>query len=73
MNIYPVPELLTSIGAVAYLFCIHFNAKLLKSVELKREAMFSEFSSDFLLILFFPIGIWIIQPRLNKIIRNAIS
>lgn len=41
--------------------------KSLKSIELGRKAMFSEWIIDALLLFAFPIGIWFIQPRLNKI------
>jgi hypothetical protein len=53
------------------MFCIfydmYFAAKTLKSVELQREAKFSDFAGEFFLIWFFPIGIWIIQPRVNQL------
>ena len=41
--------------------------KSLKSIELGREAVFSEWIFDALLLFAFPIGVWFIQPRLNKI------
>lgn len=41
--------------------------KSLKSLELGHKAKFSEFLLDLILFAIFPIGIWIIQPRLNKI------
>jgi len=48
-------------------YCLYFNAKALKSVEMQRPLTFSDFAGEFFLIWFFPIGIWIIQPRINKI------
>jgi hypothetical protein len=48
-------------------YCLYFNAKVLKAVELQKPVTFSEFAGEFFLIWFFPIGIWIIQPRLNKL------
>jgi hypothetical protein len=71
MNGYSIPGIFYFTGALGFLFCIYFNAKLIKSVELKKEAKFEEFIGDFFLILFFPIGIWLIQPRLNKIVTNS--
>ena len=41
--------------------------KSLKSLELGQKAKFSDFFLDLILFALFPIGIWIIQPRLNKI------
>lgn len=51
-------------------YCMWFTAKSLKSVELQRPVTFSDFAGDFLLILFFPIGVWIIQPRINKLFEQ---
>jgi len=42
-------------------------AKLIKQVELNREPDFAEFFLYFLLIWFFPLGIWVMQPKLNRI------
>lgn len=56
------------------MFCIfhslYFVAKALKTAELKRKARFSDFAGEFFLIWFFPIGIWIVQPRINKMIQG---
>ncbi len=48
-------------------YCIYFNAKILKTVEWQKPVTFSDFAGEFFLIWFFPIGIWIIQPRINKL------
>jgi hypothetical protein len=52
-------------------YCMYFNAKALKAVEWQRNVTFSDFAGEFFLIWFFPIGIWIIQPRLNKIAEES--
>lgn len=44
-----------------------FIAKTIKSAELKKEATFSEFVGEFFLVWFYPIGVWILQPTINKI------
>ena len=51
--------------AVVHIFA--FPAKVLKSLELGRVARFGEYAGDFFLFLFWPIGIWVVQPRVNKI------
>jgi len=48
-------------------YCMYFNAKALKAVELQRQVTFSDFVGEFFLLWFLPIGVWIIQPRINKI------
>ena len=56
------------------MFCIfyslYFVAKTIKTVELQRAVTFSDFAGEFFLIWFYPIGIWIIQPKINKMIEQ---
>lgn len=64
-----VPLHLFSMFCIFY--CLYFNAKALKTVELEKEVTFSDFAGEFFLIWLFPIGIWIIQPRLNKLFDTS--
>lgn len=59
-----VPIHLFSMFCIFY--CLYFNAKALKSVEMQAPATFSDYAGEFFLIWFFPIGVWFIQPRINK-------
>lgn len=56
------------------MFCIfyslYFVAKTFKTVELQREVNFSDFAGEFFMIWFYPIGIWIMQPKINKMIKK---
>jgi len=56
------------------MFCIfyslYFVAKTFKTVELQREVKFSDFAGEFFMIWFYPVGIWIIQPRINKFLEE---
>jgi hypothetical protein len=52
------------------LYCVYFAAKTFKTAELQRNVTFSDFAGEFFLIWFFPIGIWIIQPKINLMIEN---
>jgi hypothetical protein len=54
-------------------YCLYFNAKALKTVEWQRPVTFSDFAGEFFLIWFFPIGIWIIQPRINILFDSSIE
>lgn len=49
------------------LFALYFIAKALKSVEIMKQARFNDFIGEFFLFWFFPIGIWFLQPRINKL------
>jgi len=56
------------------MFCIfhnlYFVAKVIKTVELQREALFGDFVGEFFLMWFYPIGVWIIQPKINRMIKQ---
>ena len=61
------------IFALYYLFyCFYFVAKSLKSIELQKEAIWSEndYALYFFSLCFFPIGIWVLQPKINKLFDN---
>lgn len=47
-------------------YCLYFSARTIKTIELQRPVTFSDFAGEFFLIWFFFIGVWIIQPRINK-------
>jgi hypothetical protein len=54
-------------------YCLYFVAKTFKTVELQREVTFSDFAGEFFLFWFFPIGVWIVQPKINKMIEEPIT
>ncbi len=62
-----VPIHLFSMFCIFY--CLYFVAKTFKTVELQKEVSFSDFAGEFFMIWFFPIGIWVIQPKINKMIE----
>ncbi|WP_192821747.1 hypothetical protein [Rufibacter sp. LB8] len=51
----------------AYFHLHAFTAKALRSIELRRKARFGDYVGEFFLLLFWPVGIWVLQPRINKI------
>lgn len=66
-----IPVIFLEIPAIFCLFAASFiSAKNLKKTELQRPVGFSDFITEFLLILFFPIGVWILQPRVNKLFED---
>jgi hypothetical protein len=52
------------------IYCLYFTAKTFRTVELQREVHSGDYLGEFFLIWFFPIGVWIIQPRINKIVQE---
>ncbi len=55
---------------VSMLLSMRFAAKVFKSVELRRLAHFGDYAGEFFLIWFYFIGVWIIQPKINKIVSG---
>ena len=51
----------------AFLYFLMFPARALKSIEKDRKADIGECIGDFFLIVFLPIGIWFLQPRINRV------
>lgn len=49
---------------------IVFSCKTLAMIELKREVNFSDYLVNFILMLFFIIGVWILQPKITKLIAE---
>lgn len=55
------------VATVCTFYCIWYTAKTLKTIEMDRDAYGSELAGYFFLLWFFPIGIWLIQPVVNRI------
>ena len=59
------------------MFCIfyslYFVAKTIKTVELQREVAFGEFIGEFLMIWFYFIGIWFLQPKINRMAEELVQ
>ena len=57
------------------MFCIfytlYFTAKTYKTALLQREVSFGDFAGEFFLFWFYFIGIWIIQPKINKMVLDS--
>lgn len=66
-----IPMHLFSMFCMFYM--LYFVSKTIKTVELQRELRFSDFAGEFFLLWFYFIGIWIIQPKINKMVANDIT
>lgn len=58
------------LSVLCIIYGLAFIGRLIKSIELGRPLSIKEHIAESLLMLFPPIGIWIIQPKLNKIIAQ---
>ena len=50
----------------AFIHFLMFPVRTLKSIEIGKKADIGDCVGDFFLIAFLPIGIWFLQPRINK-------
>lgn len=66
--VWLIPLQIFSVYCIFY--CLYFISKSLKSVELQRPVEFNEYAGEFFLIWFFPVGVWFIQPRINKLFES---
>ncbi|MEM7655245.1 MAG: hypothetical protein AAF399_03885 [Bacteroidota bacterium] len=55
---------------ICTLYCLYFVAKTIKTTELQRKVKFSEYLGELIMIWFYPIGIWILQPKLNQMAKE---
>lgn len=58
------------ISTFGMFYSLYFVAKTFKTVELQREVTFSDFVGEIIMFWFFPIGIWMIQPKVNEMILD---
>jgi hypothetical protein len=63
-----IPIHLFAMFCIFYIF--YFVARTFKTVELQRAVTFGDYAGEFFLLIFYPIGIWIIQPKINKMIAG---
>jgi hypothetical protein len=50
----------------AFLHYMTFPARVLKSIKTGKRASFADYIGYVALIIFWPIGIWLLQPRINR-------
>lgn len=55
------------VATLSLFYCLYFTARALKTVELRRVITLQEYAAEFVQLWYFPLGVWILQPRINKI------
>lgn len=65
-----IDRLVAIIVALCFLHSMYFVSKTFKTVELQRELKFGDFAREFFMIWLYPIGIWIVQPKINKMFEE---
>ena len=57
-------------GIISFIKVVNFSAKVLKQTETGQPAEFKSYILDFFLIMYMIIGLWTLQPRLNKMVSE---
>lgn len=52
-------------------YCYYFVARVIKTNETGRHTSISDYIAEIFMIWFFFIGIWFLQPRINKMISES--
>lgn len=65
MLVFVIP--LELLFMVSQFYCYYFVAKVIKTAEMKKPAQFEMFTTEFIWLILFPVGIWFIQPRVKKL------
>lgn len=60
-----VPFHLFAMACIFY--ALYFVARNLALVETGKSVSFADYAVPFVLLWFFPIGVWIIQPKINRL------
>jgi hypothetical protein len=63
-------ELLILFVMFGIFYTLVFTARTFKTCELQRQVKFSDYAGEFMIFWFFPLGIFVIQPKVNKLIAN---
>jgi hypothetical protein len=70
LTIVPVLLVVHLLSMVFIFLALRFAAKALKSAELGRLAKFGDYAGEFFMIWFSIIGMWVLQPKLNKMVKH---
>ena len=65
-------DIINIIAGAYFVFAVFqtiiFTCKTIAKIELRREVSSSDYFTNLLLMFFFFIGIWILQPKINRLI-----
>ncbi|SHK14453.1 hypothetical protein [Epilithonimonas mollis] len=54
----------------SFFYVVYITARSIKIAESQEDVTFVDFAGEFFLLWFFPVGIWFLQPKINRIIGN---
>jgi hypothetical protein len=66
-------ETLSPLWLVSVLYILIFVSKSLLTAEKQIPVTFAQYLGLFFLLWFFPVGVWFIQPKINRLFRDRIA
>lgn len=54
-------------------YCLYFISRSIKTADVQRKVGFSDYAGEFFLLWYFPIGIWFVQPKINKVVQRGVG
>ena len=69
----PIVAPLAFVYAICVIYMIHFVSKSVAEAERGKRVSFEQYVGLFFLLCLFPVGIWVIQPKINRLQRGARS
>jgi uncharacterized membrane protein YeiH len=61
--------IISLLALFAIFYCINFAAKVIAIFERNQSVGFADYADNFFLLWFFPIGVWFIQPKIQKLLK----
>jgi len=61
------------VAIIAFIYLTYITAKTIKTAELGKRVKLNAFIGEFLWVWIFVIGIWVIQPRVNRLEDKTIA
>lgn len=58
------------LAMVGIFYALLFTANRLVTLERRQKVSFFDYSGPFFLIWFFPLGVWFVQPRVNRLLGS---
>lgn len=59
------------VALLTLFYCLSFLAKAVVQAERPNKIVSAEYFSEFIMALMFPLGIWFLQPRINRLEKEA--
>ena len=56
--------------AYSYFYLLNFISKVISTSELQKPVKFNEYIGYFICLLFFPVGIWWLNPKLKSLLEK---